>query len=58
MLYDLRAVLGELEGGAQIRRSVSVEEPGSGPATEEHLAEELPMPELGADGPAPDPERP
>ena len=58
MLYDLRAVLGELEGGAQIRRSVSVEEPGSGPATEEHLAEELPMPELGAEGPAADPERP
>jgi hypothetical protein len=47
MLYDLRSVLGELEGGPRIRRAVSVEEPPSGPATEEHAAEELPMPELG-----------
>lgn len=52
MLYDLRAVLGELEGGPQIRRSASVEEPGAGPVTEEHVAEDLPMPELGADGSA------
>jgi hypothetical protein len=58
MLYDLHAVLGELEGGPAIRRSVSVEEPGSGPATEEHAAEELPMPELGADAPAPTSKRP
>jgi hypothetical protein len=43
MLYDLRAVLGELEGGPQIRRSASV-----GPAVdEEHVVEDLPMPELG-----------
>ena len=50
LLYDLRAVLGELEGGPPIRRSAPVEEEGGGgPATEEHLAEELPMPELGAD---------
>jgi predicted regulator of Ras-like GTPase activity (Roadblock/LC7/MglB family) len=48
MLYDLRAVLGELEGGPPIRRSspAGVREP-AGPATEEHAAEELPMPELG-----------
>jgi hypothetical protein len=48
MLYDLKAVLGELEGGPPIRRSTSVEEAGAGPATEEHAAEELPMPELGS----------
>ena len=47
MLYDLRAVLGELEGGPPIRRAASVEERKPGPATEEHAAEELPMPELG-----------
>jgi predicted regulator of Ras-like GTPase activity (Roadblock/LC7/MglB family) len=47
MLYDLRAVLGELEGGPAIRRSRSAEERTRGPATEEHAAEELPMPELG-----------
>jgi predicted regulator of Ras-like GTPase activity (Roadblock/LC7/MglB family) len=47
MLYDLRAVLGELEGGPAIRRSVSAEERAAGPATEEQAAEELPMPELG-----------
>jgi hypothetical protein len=49
MLYDLRAVLGELEGGPAIRRSASVEESAAGPATEEHAAEELPMPELGGE---------
>ena len=38
MLYDLRSVLGELEGGPPIRRSASV--PGAG-------SEDLPMPELG-----------
>jgi predicted regulator of Ras-like GTPase activity (Roadblock/LC7/MglB family) len=58
MLHDLRAVLGELEGGPRIRRSVSVEDGGSGPVTEEHAAEELPMPELGADTSAPATERP
>jgi predicted regulator of Ras-like GTPase activity (Roadblock/LC7/MglB family) len=48
LLYDLRAVLGELEGGPPIRRSAPAEEePADGPATEEHAAEELPMPELG-----------
>jgi predicted regulator of Ras-like GTPase activity (Roadblock/LC7/MglB family) len=47
MLYDLRAVLGELEGGPAIRRSASAEERAPGPDTEEHAAEELPMPELG-----------
>ena len=47
MLYDLHAVLGELEGGPPIRRAASVEEGAPGPATEEHAAEELPMPELG-----------
>jgi hypothetical protein len=49
MLYDLRAVLGELEGGPAIRRSASAEESAPGPATEEHAAEELPMPELGGE---------
>jgi hypothetical protein len=49
MLYDLRAVLGELEGGPAIRRSASAEESAAGPATEEHAAEELPMPELGGE---------
>lgn len=53
MLYDLRALLGELEGGPPIRRSTSAEERSDGPATEEHAAEELPMPELGAHASAP-----
>jgi predicted regulator of Ras-like GTPase activity (Roadblock/LC7/MglB family) len=47
MLYDLRMVLGELEGGPPIRRSRSADEGTPGPATEELAAEELPMPELG-----------
>jgi hypothetical protein len=49
MLYDLRAVLGELEGGPPILRSSPAggREESAGPATEEHAAEELPMPELG-----------
>ena len=42
VLYDLKAVLGELVSGPPIRRSASV--PGTG-------AEDLPMPELGADAP-------
>jgi hypothetical protein len=50
MLYDLKALLGELEGGPRIRRSRSAEERAAGPATEEFAAEELPMPELGGDG--------
>ena len=49
MLYDLRALLRELEGGPPIRRSRSADEGAAGPATEELAAEELPMPELGAD---------
>ena len=47
MLMDLRAVLGELEGGPPIRRSTAAEEPGAGPATEEEAASESPVPELG-----------
>lgn len=47
MLYDLRALLGELEGGPAIIRSTPAKEAASGPATEEHAAEDLPMPELG-----------
>jgi hypothetical protein len=47
MLMDLRAVLGELEGGPPIRRSTAAEEPGAGPATEEEAAGESPVPELG-----------
>jgi predicted regulator of Ras-like GTPase activity (Roadblock/LC7/MglB family) len=47
ILYDLRALLRWLEGGQPIRRSTSVEDAAPGPATEEHAAEELPMPELG-----------
>ncbi len=48
MLTDLRAVLGELEGGPPIRRSTAAEEPGTGPATEEEAAAgESPVPELG-----------
>lgn len=49
MLYDLRALLLELEGGPPIRRSRSADEGVPGPATEELAAEELPMPELGPD---------
>jgi predicted regulator of Ras-like GTPase activity (Roadblock/LC7/MglB family) len=47
MLYDLRAVLGELEGGPPIRRSTPARDGGDGEVTEEQAAEELPMPELG-----------
>jgi hypothetical protein len=48
MLMDLRAVLGELEGGRPIRRSISAgEEAATGPATEEEAASESPIPELG-----------
>jgi predicted regulator of Ras-like GTPase activity (Roadblock/LC7/MglB family) len=43
MLYDLHAVLGELEGGPPIRRSRAV----AGRVDEEHGVEDLPMPELG-----------
>jgi Roadblock/LC7 domain-containing protein len=48
MLMDLRAVLGELEGGPPIRRSTAAEGEGEvGPATEEAAAGESPIPELG-----------
>lgn len=48
MLMDLRAVLGELQGGAPIRRSMAAPESrAAGPATEEAAAEESPVPELG-----------
>ena len=50
MLMDLRAVLGELEHGRAIRRSVAASEEGaSGPASEEAAASESPVPELGQD---------
>jgi Roadblock/LC7 domain len=51
MLMDLRAVLGELEGGPPIRRSTAAEEPAGGPATEEEAASESPVPELGREAP-------
>ena len=48
MLMDLRAVLGELEGGAPIRRSTPAAGGGApGEATEEAAAGESPVPELG-----------
>ncbi len=47
MLYDLRAMLRELEGGPPIRRSRPAEDGVAGSASEEFAAEELPMPELG-----------
>jgi predicted regulator of Ras-like GTPase activity (Roadblock/LC7/MglB family) len=47
MLYDLKALLGELEGGPPIRRSRPADERAPAPASEEFAAEELPMPELG-----------
>src|ERR671923_346403 len=50
LLYDLRAVLGELEGGPPIRRAAAAEEAAVGPASEEQAASELPVPELGRDG--------
>jgi hypothetical protein len=49
MLYDLRAVLGELEGGPPIRRATAVEEAERGPASEEAAASGSPVPELGRD---------
>jgi hypothetical protein len=60
MLYDLRAVLGELDGGPPIRRATAVDQdgeargtekgaPGDGTATEETAAGELPLPELGGE---------
>ena len=53
MLMDLRAVLGELEGGAPIRRSTAVEEGGaSGRAVEEEGASGSAAEEGGASGSA------
>jgi predicted regulator of Ras-like GTPase activity (Roadblock/LC7/MglB family) len=43
VLYDLHAVLGELEGGPPIRRSASVASVGD----DDQVVEDLPMPELG-----------
>jgi hypothetical protein len=52
MLCDLRAVLGELEGGPPIRRSTAADAgaDSGGPATEEDAAGESPVPELGREG--------
>jgi predicted regulator of Ras-like GTPase activity (Roadblock/LC7/MglB family) len=52
MLFDLKALLGELEGGPPIRRSRPPSEgdagaTAEGAAAKEFAAEELPMPELG-----------
>jgi hypothetical protein len=50
MLLDLRAVLGELEGGAPIRRSTSAAAPAAAAdATEEAAVGESPVPELGVE---------
>lgn len=49
MLYDLRAVLGELEGGPPIRVAAAAEEAAAGRASEEDAASDLPVPELGRD---------
>src|SRR4051812_20937005 len=50
VLYDLRAVLGELEGGPAIRRSAPAEdERAGGPAAEEHAAEEHAAEEYAAE---------
>jgi predicted regulator of Ras-like GTPase activity (Roadblock/LC7/MglB family) len=57
VLYDLRAVLGELEGGPPIRRSTPARDGAHGDASEEHAAEDLPMPELGVARPADGEER-
>jgi hypothetical protein len=49
MLYDLRAVLGELEGGPTIRVATAADEGAREGASEEDAASELPLPELGRD---------
>ncbi len=49
MLWDLRAVLAELEGAPPIRRSTAADEGAPGPATEEAAAGESPVPELGGE---------
>jgi Roadblock/LC7 domain len=52
MLWDLRAVLGELEGGPPIRRSTPADDAGGADeeASEEAAAGESPVPELGRRG--------
>ena len=55
MLMDLRAVLGELEGGPAIRQSTSTDDGAAGEAPDEEAIEEAaagesPVPELGARG--------
>jgi Roadblock/LC7 domain len=47
MLWDLRAVLGELEGGPSIRISTSADDGAHEHASDEDVASELPLPELG-----------
>jgi hypothetical protein len=49
MLYDLRAVLGELEGGPPIRVAAAADARGAESASEEDAASDLPLPELGRD---------
>jgi len=51
MLMDLRAVLGELEGGTPIRRSTAAAAAAAtgAEATEEAAARESPVPELGVE---------
>jgi Roadblock/LC7 domain-containing protein len=49
MLYDLRAVLGELEGGPPIRVAAAADERRAESASEEDAASDLPLPELGRD---------
>jgi hypothetical protein len=50
MLMDLRAVLGELDGGAPIRRSTAAAAAGApAEATEQAAAGESPVPELGVE---------
>jgi hypothetical protein len=50
MLMDLRAVLGELEGGSPIRRSTAAAAAAARvEATEEAAAGESPVPELGVE---------
>jgi hypothetical protein len=50
MLYDLRALLGELEGGPPIRvAAAAADERAAESASEEDAASDLPLPELGRD---------
>jgi hypothetical protein len=50
MLYDLRALLNELEGGPPIRVAAAAEEEAApGRTSEEDAASDLPVPELGRD---------